>query len=54
MLYHATVCIVAIYFILSGFILHLCLLYVFVRMNMYVMFLHRQRRLNKLIIIIIR
>ena len=31
-----------------------CLLYVIARMNMYVMFLLRQRRLNKLIIIIIQ
>ena len=31
----------------------MCLLYVNVRMNMYVMFLLRQRRLNKLIIIIL-
>ena len=34
------------------FILHRVFLYVNVRMNMYVMFLLRQRRLNKLIIII--
>ena len=50
---HATVCIVVIYFIRFLFFA-VCLLYAIVRMNMYVMFLLRQQRLNKLIIIIIR
>ena len=50
--YHATVCIVAIYLILSGLYSSTCDLYIYIRMNMYVMFLLWKRRLYKLLIIV--